>query len=201
MMVAVLFARADSNYKELPDCDVWDVERDALRYPGGYPVVAHPPCRAWGALAHMSNPRPGEKDLAFFAVEQVRKFGGVLEHPLASKLWKAAKLPEIGRYDKHGGLTLIIDQWWWGHPAHKWTRLYICGANGDMPAMPIRFGFAAKTITGINGQPGRRCTQPEREHTPMALAKWLITVAAKCKGHNAELTSPPDTELKRSEEL
>jgi N6-adenosine-specific RNA methylase IME4 len=23
-MIAVLFARADSNYKALPDCDVWD---------------------------------------------------------------------------------------------------------------------------------------------------------------------------------
>ena len=30
MTVAVLFARADSNYKEL-DCDVWDEARDDLR--------------------------------------------------------------------------------------------------------------------------------------------------------------------------
>ena len=27
--VAVLFARADSNYKAMPECDVWDAERDA----------------------------------------------------------------------------------------------------------------------------------------------------------------------------
>ncbi len=38
--VAVLFARADSHYKALPGSDVWDAERDALRWPGGCPVVA-----------------------------------------------------------------------------------------------------------------------------------------------------------------
>jgi len=74
--VAVLFARRDSIYKTMPDCDVWDIERDARKWPGGCPVVAHPPCRAWGQLSHMANPRPDEKELAIFAVDQVRKFGG-----------------------------------------------------------------------------------------------------------------------------
>lgn len=180
MKVAILFARTDSIYKVLPNCDVWDAERDARKWPGGYPVIAHPPCRAWGALAHMANPRKDEKALALFAVEQVRKFGGVLEHPIASRLWKVAKLPEMGRVDKYGGLTLIVDQWWFGHPAHKWTRLYICGADGYMPPIPIRFGFATKTITGIKGQPGRRCTDAEREHTPPEMAIWLMAVAQRC---------------------
>ncbi len=30
-MIAVLFARKDSIYKSLPECDVWDAERDARR--------------------------------------------------------------------------------------------------------------------------------------------------------------------------
>jgi hypothetical protein len=51
MTVAVLFARSDSHYKALPGVDVWDSERDARKWLGGSPVVAHPPCRAWGALA------------------------------------------------------------------------------------------------------------------------------------------------------
>lgn len=34
MTVAVLFARADSHYKALPDCDVYDMERDARTYDG-----------------------------------------------------------------------------------------------------------------------------------------------------------------------
>lgn len=41
IQVAVLFARADSHYKELPDCDVYDMTRDARTYDGPHPVVAH----------------------------------------------------------------------------------------------------------------------------------------------------------------
>src|SRR5574337_681161 len=75
MTVAVLFARADSIYKALPDCDVWDAERDARRWPGGCPVVAHPPCRAWGRLRTFARPRPDEMNLARLAVALVREFG------------------------------------------------------------------------------------------------------------------------------
>lgn len=50
--VAVLFARADSHYKAIDGCDVWDIERDARKWPGGAPVVAHPPCRAWGKASY-----------------------------------------------------------------------------------------------------------------------------------------------------
>lgn len=53
--VAVLFARADSTYKTLPGTDVWDIERNAKLWPGGAPVVAHPPCRAWGRLRKLAN--------------------------------------------------------------------------------------------------------------------------------------------------
>ncbi len=62
--VAVLYARADSNYRALDRCDVWDAERDARRWPGGVPVVAHPPCRAWGRLRAFAKPREDEKALA-----------------------------------------------------------------------------------------------------------------------------------------
>ena len=86
MTVAVLFARADSIYKTMPECDVYDIERDARTWPGGCPVVAHPPCRAWGKLFYFAKPRAGEKELGPFAANQVRRFGGVLEHPKDSKL-------------------------------------------------------------------------------------------------------------------
>ena len=108
--VAVLFAREDSVYKTLAGCDVYDIERDALTWPGGCPVVAHPPCRAWGQLRYWAKPRPGEKELALWAVEQVQRWGGVLEHPARSTLWPVAGLPEpypAGGFDEWGGWTLL----------------------------------------------------------------------------------------------
>ena len=75
-MIAVLFAKADSNYKNIPGVDVWDAERDARSWPGGTPVVAHPPCRGWGKFRMRAKPRKGERALAIFAVRQVRKWGG-----------------------------------------------------------------------------------------------------------------------------
>jgi hypothetical protein len=74
--VSILFARADSVYKNLQGCDVWDVVRDARNWRGGCPVVAHPPCRAWGRLRHFARPIAGEIELGPWAVEQVRKWGG-----------------------------------------------------------------------------------------------------------------------------
>lgn len=190
--VAVLFARADSNYKALPDCDVWDMARDARRYQGDMPVIAHPPCRAWGRLRHMAKPREDEKALALFAVDQVRRCGGVLEHPAHSTLWQAAGLPTGGR-DKWGGWTLPISQFWWVHRAEKLTWLYVVGCAPDqIPEMPMALGEATHVI----GQQGRRrggarlmkgmrgwrpeVTKAEREHTPPALAAWLVELARSC---------------------
>ena len=101
--VAALFVRADSIYKQLPGVDAWDAERDALRWPGGCAVVAHPPCRGWGKLHYFAKPAPGEPDLGPWAVGQVRRFGGVLEHPKDSRLWPAAGLPRPGQVDAWGG--------------------------------------------------------------------------------------------------
>ena len=189
--VAVLFARADSIYKTMPECDVYDIDRDARTWPGGCPVVAHPPCRAWGRLAHMANPRPDEKDLARFAVQQVREFGGVLEHPNASKLWGDQQLPMPGQgKDKHGGWTLAITQHWFGHRAEKKTLLYIVGCEKwKVPAIPMRLGDASHVIsTGSTnhiafGEPGWRpaVSHAEREHTPPELARWLVELAKRCR--------------------
>ncbi|WP_295375606.1 hypothetical protein [uncultured Pseudacidovorax sp.] len=187
MTVAVLFARADSVYKTLPGCDVWDAERDARRWPGGAPVVAHPPCRAWGRLRHFAKPRPDEKDLARLAVRHVRRWGGVLEHPKGSTLWADQGLPAPGQRDAFGGWTLPIHQSWWGHRAEKATVLYVLGCEpGDIPPMPLVLGDAPCVI----GSSGRRrdgtrahrpeTTKAEREHTPPPLAVWLVELAKRC---------------------
>lgn len=189
----MLFARADSNYKTIPGCDVWDVERDARKWPGGAPVVAHPPCRAWGRLRHFAKPRPDEKALALFAVEQVRRFGGVLEHPEKSTLWDVAGLPRPGQRDQFGGWTLPICQHWWGHRAEKATWLYVVGCEpGQVPEIPMVLGGSSHVIAQHRtmadgsrlkkGMPGWRpeVTKAEREHTPHQLAEWLAELARRC---------------------
>lgn len=188
--VAILFARADSVYKTLPGCDVWDIERDARKWPGGLPVVAHPPCRAWGGLSHMAKPRPDEKELAPWAIQQVRAHGGVLEHPRKSKLWAELSLPAPGKIDSFGGFTLPIWQYWWGHRARKATFLYICGIGPrQVPPIPLILGDA-EFVVGTSGRrnDGTRAlsrpeiSKPEREHTPLALAEWLVELARRCNG-------------------
>lgn len=191
--VAVLFARSDSVYKTFHGCDVYDFQRDALTWPGGTPAVMHPPCRSWGSLAHFAKPRPGEKQLALWAVEQVRKNGGVIEHPAKSRLWAAANLPLPGEDpDEFGGWTLPISQYWWGHRAEKKTYLYIVGCDTP-PPMPIRAGRATHVIASgcrnddgsrvVKGDPKWRpkLSEAEREHTPHALAAWLVELARRCK--------------------
>ena len=179
MTIAVLFARADSHYKTLPECDVWDIERDARRWPGGCPVVAHPPCRAWGRLRHFAKPRKDEKELALWAVEQVRRWGGVLEHPASSSLWPVAGLPAPGAVDAWGGWTLPIVQQWWGHRAEKKTLLYIVGCiPSELPAMPMVLGQASHVIQTRKRSDYRpHVTKAEREHTPPRLAQWLVDIA------------------------
>lgn len=193
--VAALFVRGDSVYKSMPGVDCWDIERDARRWPGGCPVVAHPPCRAWGSLRHFAKPRADEKDLARWAVHQARTWGGVLEHPKDSKLWPAAGLPRPCQVDAWGGWTLPISQHWWGHRAEKATWLYIVGVRPrDVPDMPMLLGrpshvIASSTARQHRGHPQFRpeVTKPEREHTPVLLAEWLVDLARRTRAPNAPL--------------
>lgn len=189
--VVVLFARKDSVYKSLPACDVWDAERNALSWPGGASIVAHPPCRAWGGLRHMANPRPGERELAIWAVAEIRKWGGVLEHPKRSQLWPELNLPLGREPDEYGGFTLAVDQFWWGHRAQKSTLLYICGCDlKDIPPIPLVMG-CAQYVVGTSGRRkdgcrkvGREITKRERESTPPQFAEWLVELAKRCGGNN-----------------
>ena len=178
-MPAVLFARPDSIYKTLPDCDVWDKDRDARNWPGGSSVIAHPPCRAWGRLRTFAKPEPDEKELAVWSVGQVRRWGGVLEHPAGSLLWNEAGLPAPGKRDDFGGWTLWISQWWFGHRADKPTWLYIVGCEpAELPSLPFRIGEPTHVIQSRKRSGSRpHVLKAEREHTPRDLAEWLLVVA------------------------
>lgn len=145
-------------------------------------MVAHPPCRAWGRLRHFARPRPDEKDLALWAVDAVRKFGGVLEHPVSSTLWLSAALPAPGGRDHIGGWTLPVHQHWWGHRAEKATLLYIVGCDPHhLPQIPYRMDEPTHVVQS-RMRTGHRphITKAEREHTPIDLAKWLVDLAMRC---------------------
>lgn len=47
-MIAALYVARGGCYFGLPDVDPWGEERDARKYAGPWPVVAHPPCERWG---------------------------------------------------------------------------------------------------------------------------------------------------------
>lgn len=187
-MITALFCRADSIYKKM-GCDVYDLDRNALSYAGLNAVIAHPPCRSWGDLYKLAKPAPGERELAPWAIDLVRRNGGVLEHPKKSKLWAVSGCIAPGQIDQYGGFLLPIDQFWFGHRAEKKTYLYIVGLRpAELPVFPMVMGIATHVVT----QPGRRknslrkkkgdigwrpeISKAEREHTPVNLATWLVEV-------------------------
>lgn len=184
--VAALFVRTDSVYKILQGVDAWDEVRDARRWPGGDPLVAHPPCRLWGKLrqfAKAADPQ-AERMLAIQAIQAVQTFGGVLEHPAESTLWAHCGLPLPGRApDRFGGWTGEIRQCDWGHKAEKLTWIYIVGCHpDDLPELPPH----AEPVGVIKPQRGvprmlKIVTKAEREHTPPPLAEWLVELARRTR--------------------
>lgn len=159
MIVAALYVQRAGIYSQLPGVDCYDIERDARTYQGPLPVVAHPPCRAWGKFASWAKPRDGERELALRAIEQVDKYGGVLEHPVGSRLFKEAGIP-LSR-------LVRVNQCDWGHRALKPSYLYIVGAKmpDDLPPP----GTPSTTVE-------RMCRQ-ERERTPPEFARFLVRLA------------------------
>lgn len=146
-MVAALFVDPSGAYAGLDSVDLWPEARDARRYQGPHPVVAHPPCSRWCRLAGLVEKRWGHKrgdDGGCFAsaLASVRRWGGVLEHPAYSDAWAAFLLPVPPRHGGWvrgvcGGWAAHVEQGRYGHPAKKATWLYAFGV-----ALPeLRWGF------------------------------------------------------------
>jgi hypothetical protein len=58
-MIAALFVANPGCYIGLPDVDPWDEKRDARKYAGPWPVVAHPPCQRWVNFAALTSGTAG----------------------------------------------------------------------------------------------------------------------------------------------
>jgi hypothetical protein len=145
--VAALYVDPNGVYAGLPGVEVWDEKRDARRYAGPWPVVAHPPCARWSRLAGFTEARFGYKrgeDGGCFAaaLASVRRFGGVIEHPADSRAFYNFGLPIPGRAGEWTGTLLdegwscYIEQGRYGFPVRKATWLYAVGT--ELP--PLRWG-------------------------------------------------------------
>jgi hypothetical protein len=193
MTVACLYVDARGPYPShelarLKQLDCYDASRDARTYAGPYPVVAHPPCGPWGKLRHQYE--GAEHDCGPRAVEQVRAWGGVLEHPAHSKLWERCGLPKPGELgDDWGGHTIEVDQVEWGHVARKRTWLYIVGVPRARVAdlmlarpfpgrQPTHWASGSRTAPRGPVPKGIKvCSAAQRRRTPPAFAEFLIALA------------------------
>lgn len=135
-MIAALYVETDGCYYGLSDVDPWDKHRDARLYAGPHPVVAHPPCDRWCQMAPVNQARYGHKigdDGGCFeaALNAVRTWGGVLEHPALTLAWPAFDLPrppsEGWAKGFCGGWVAHVEQRNYGHRARKATWLYAYG--------------------------------------------------------------------------
>lgn len=197
--VAALYVERGGPYFDMPDVEPWDIDRDARKYNGPHPVVAHPPCGPWGRLRHLY--RGNEHDCAPAAVASVREWGGVLEHPAWSRLWPLCGLPEPGGFaDEHGGITIAVDQCAYGHVARKNTWLYVVGVPLSVFAAGIRTGGTpTHWISGGRGRQGKKSrTTPvppgikvasalQRRRTPPAFAAWLVELARSVRRDQAQI--------------
>lgn len=136
--VAALYVETGGAYFDLPGVDPWDEPRDARRYDGPHPVVAHPPCQRWGRFWHGSTRKPhqfrmGDDGGCFAAaLGALRRHGGVLEHPADSHAWAhfgLRKPPRAGGWVEAapGIWTCCVYQGHYGHIAGKGTWLLAVG--------------------------------------------------------------------------
>jgi hypothetical protein len=202
-VIAALYVQKGGCYFGLPDVDPWDVTRDARKYAGPYPVVAHPPCQRWGRFWHGSTRKPhqfklGDDEGCFeAALMAVRAYGGVLEHPADSHAWKRFGLlpPARGLGWMNAeplwcaqGMTCYVEQGHYGHFSRKPTWLYACGI--DFPKLewsrlpqrlhPLaleRYGYEKARRIGVMAMIGGKNKTEIRNATPIDFRDLLLSMA------------------------
>ena len=195
--VAALFVEARGVYASLEGVEAWGIERDARTYAGPSPVVAHPPCERWGRYwfggpSCKERKRKGDDGGCFSsALEAVRAWGGVLEHPADSSAWRANGLLaplRLGGWSVAGdglGWTCCVEQGHYGHRARKATWLYSVGC--ELPSLAWGKSSArVKFEDGYHSAKERRertrgvvecLSHRERAATPLPFAKLLVSMA------------------------
>jgi len=175
--------------------DPWDATRDARRYAGPWPVVAHPPCARWSVLAYSVEARypwlrVGEDFGTFLhALVAVRRWGGVLEHPARSLAFARYGLgkPSPGGWtlNRHGDWITQVSQTAYGHQAQKRTWLVFVGPRRP-PALDWSEPAATHQVSYGKRPDGRYwlppLTKARGNATPPAFRELLITLAKASAG-------------------
>lgn len=202
-MIAALYVATGGIYFGLPDVDPWDAPRDARKYAGPHPVVAHPPCDRWCQMAPVNQARYGHKvgeDGGCFAsaLAAVRRWGGVLEHPAVTLAWPAYGLQKpfsAGGWHRctDGGWVAHVEQRNYGHRARKATWLYGYGID----PLPLKWGRGAPPEAWISADRPRaelaargisQMQKKEAKATPIAFRDLLLSIARTVSAEEACLT-------------
>ena len=205
-MISALYVETDGAYFNLPGVDPWDEPRDARKYAGPHPIVAHPPCQRWGRFWHGSTAKPhqfklGDDGGCFKAAfKALKRFGGVLEHPAHSKAFDAfgilkTKQGAGWQFDrKHGVWVCYVEQGHYGHISRKPTWLISCGiqrselpelnwSKGEQRLHPValeRHGYEKARRIGMMAMVGGKDKTRIRNATPPEFRQLLIDIASKC---------------------
>lgn len=203
-MLAAIFVETDGCYFGLPGVDPWDESRDARKYSGPHPVVAHPPCQRWGRFWHGSTRKPhqfklGDDGGCFdSAFKSLKRFGGVLEHPAHSKAFDVFGIlkPKLGagwQFDReHGVWVCYVEQGHYGHYSRKPTWLIACGMQrSELPElnwtkgeqripdwMVDRYGYEKARRIGVVAMVGGKNKTRIRNATPPEFRDVLLAIAA-----------------------
>lgn len=196
--VAALFVDPKGVYPKLLGADAcWDEKRDARLYAGSDALILHPPCAAWCQLAGVREarygyPRGEDGGLFAYALAELRRCGGVLEHPAYSKAFAAHGLPRAprGRWmlacSEPRLWVTEISQCAYGHRARKRTWLAYVGKQPP-PDLDWSEPYVIGTIC-ISGaknhvkKPTERMWTREAKRTPLAFAEELIKLARWSRG-------------------
>lgn len=200
ILIAALYVETGGCYFGLPDVDPWDAARDARLYAGPHAVVAHPPCQRWGRFWHGSTRKPHQYQLGddggcfSAALEAVRFWGGVLEHPADSRAWMYHGLaaPRRGagwqRADDAGLWTCYVEQGHYGHDSRKPT--WLLAHRADLPElnwtrggqripgwMVERYGYERARRIGVVAMVGGKYKTRIRNATPHPFRDVLRSIA------------------------
>ena len=173
--IPVLFTNPDSNYNSFTEFDTWCEDRNAFLSDHRCAAIYHPPCRLFSRLRKFSTAPVNEKKCAFWSLAKVRQFGGILEHPRSSTLWKDGNFNLSGQVDYYGGFLRSVNLSWFGFPAEKKTMLYFVGISPRLlPAIPISLVPPSHIIGSSRSDHTPELLRSSRSETPIEMISYFL---------------------------